>query len=883
MDWYLQSIKQTQNKLRTNIRGLSAQEASRRLKQYGQNVLPRERGVSIGILIVRQCVNFLSVILILAAGISWYLKEPIDAIVIVAAVILNGAVGFVQEYKANTALAKLQNMVSYTSYVIRDGREHEIASQYVVTGDIVSLSAGDRVPADARIVRILAQCQVHEAILTGESESVSKSVHSIKTSRPISDQSNMLFAGTVLTQGKTLAVVVATGADTEIGKIATIVRSVKEEMTPLQKGFEQFSRRLGLFIVCLAGVIFLLGITAGHTIREFFGLSVSLAVAAIPEGLVVAVTVILAIGMERILKEGSLVRRLASSETLGSTTVICADKTGTLTEGEMRVERVVVGATEIDVRKNHISADEWSHGPLVSVLRICVLCNDAFADTTDGVLSLKGTATDRALLLLAQTSGIDAEKIRKALPRVDEVSFSSERQYMVTAHHDDGITRLLYKGAPEKLLNFASHIQKGDHRVLLTKLLQREIAHRIDAMSKKGLRVLALAVKELHHEVKSLEQETNVEQGITLIGFVALRDPVRQDAKEVIRQCHRAGMKTVMITGDHRLTAQRIASELGISHQDYQMIDGSELDQLSDDELIKRLRDVTVYARVTPEHKLRIVSALQSEGEVVAMTGDGVNDAPALKKADIGIALGAGTDVAKGVADLVLLDNRFSTIVKAIVQGRVIYDNIRKVVMFLLTDSFSEIVLVVGALVLGLPLPLLASQILWINLIGDGLPTMALTFDPGDCDVLRDKPRRKNEPVVNNEMRLTIIAVSLVAGLSSLLGFIAFFVWTNNIELARTVAFAMLGLDSVFYVFSLRTPRRLVWQSNLASNRMLLVAIGCSVMLQILTIYYHPMQTLLQTTALGWVEWLFVVAHGILLLGITELLKYFFFIRKKGS
>lgn len=879
--WYRITITDVYKKLKTSQQGLSEKETKERRKQYGSNVIAQAKKLSRIKIFIRQFANTFTYVLLLAAVISWYLGEHVDSVVILLAVALNVVVGFFQENKANTALQNLRSIIKYNVKVFRNGELHEIDSSELVPGDSIELEAGDRVPADARIAEIQSSFKVNEALLTGESSPAGKKVEALKKKSTTGDQQNMVFAGTLVTSGRAIAIVVETGAHTEIGKIAQSIKEIKEISTPLQKGLEKFSKKIGLLVLAIAVVIFAFGVMSGNSIAQMFTLSVALAVAAIPEGLIVAVTVILAIGMQRILKEGSLVRKLVASETLGSTTVICTDKTGTLTEGKMRVVHVVTASHQADMlKKSHKELEGKNAGTeLQEMLKIGVLNNNAFINNPEAQfehIEIKGSPTEAALLYAALNVGVDIPTVLKDEPRNDEIPFDSKLKYMITLHKKGKENVLYIKGAPERIFEKATHVLVGNKEESLSKAKIKELELQIKEYSKQGLRLLACGYKEVTAEKEKIKQFKAFDKGYVLVGLFAMKDPLRKDTKKTITKCIHAGMKPVMMTGDHKLTAKAIAKELKLPIEKENIIEGGELDTLTDGDLVERLKTVSVYARVTPEHKLRIVQALQAEGEVVAMTGDGVNDAPALKRADIGIALGSGTDVSKGAADIVLLDNRFSTIVRAIAEGRTIYENIRKVVLYLLTDSFSEVVLVVSSFALQLPLPLLPAQILWINLITDGLPNLALTFEPSNPDVLNDPPRDRKEPVLTQPMKLVIFLASLITGFMSLLGFYVVYRVTDDVVFARSITFAMLGVDSLFYVFSLRSLRAPIWRSKILANKFLLGAVVLGFVLQVVSLYEPHLQTLLQTMPLHLWGWVLVVAHGLLVLALIEAMKLLF-------
>ena len=873
--WYKYTIEECYTALKSSHNGLSSKEADARLKQHGLNSIEKEKNTNALVLFFHQFTNILSVILIIAVAISWFLGDILDAIVIAIAVCLNVIVGFIQEWKSQNSLSQLRKALIYRVKVLRDNEIQEIDSSRCVPGDILVLVAGDRVPADARVISVNGECEVNESLLTGESSAVKKHSAVIKKDVLLADRKNMFFAGTLVVQGSARAVVIATGPYTEIGIIARSIKNIKETATPLQKGLNRFGTWIGGVIIAIACIVFITGFAFGIPLEEIFSLSVALAVAAIPEGLLIAVTVILAIGMQRILKEGSIVRKLVATETLGSTTVICTDKTGTLTEGAMRVAHIVSASHQFDVGR-HKQKELESIGAaqeLEEMMKVAVLNNNAFIENPEDQFEhvrIKGSATESALLHAALTIGIDIKAVKKEFPRIDELPFDSKNTYMLTLHRDGEISRVYAKGAPEKIVASCNRLLVGKRKIILSVKRRKEFERDIERMSSMGLRIVACAFRDSNREIRLLKKENIELSDMTLIGFFAMKDPLREDARQTLQESSLAGVRTIMMTGDHRLTAKAIGEELGMKVGSDQMIDGTQLDVMSTDELARAVKTVSIFARVTPDHKLNIVSALQSNGEVVAMTGDGVNDAPALKQADIGVALGSGTDVAKGVADIVILDNRFSTIVKTVKEGRIIFDNIRSVVLYLLTDSFSEVILIFLALLARVELPLIAVQILWINLVTDGFSDIALTLEPGDPDVMLDAPRKKDEPLVNREMKVLIGIVSSVSAVVAFATFLFVKAKTGDTDLARTVVFAMLGLDSLFYVFSLRSLRKPLWKLKFFTNGYLIASVIIAFFVQMAGIYVPVLQRVLQTTALDISHWLIVLIECVAIVVITE-------------
>ncbi len=879
--FFAQSAPSVLRALHSRSIGLTAKEAQARLKNVGHNALPEKVLDSHWKILVRQFRNALIYILIIATAISLLLGETADAAVIAFAIIINVIIGFIQEFRAQKALASLKKIVPLTANVLRDHKEEHIEARMLVPGDILFLRPGDHIAADIRILEA-TDCEVNEASLTGESHPVKKTPEKVLDTTPLAEQTSMVFFGTFITNGSALGVVTATGVATEMGKIAKLLQQTREAETPLQKQLSHFSKRLGVIVLVLALMIFVTGTLLGSAIFDMFALAVALAVAAIPEGLIIAVTAVLAIGMQRILKRHGLVKNLLGAETLGSTTVICTDKTGTLTEGKMKV--VELATLDHDWGIEHTKAAEHE---ILFALRLGVLCNDATVANADKPTEHRtfiGNLTDRALLAAGLDMGFHKTDLEKVEPRLATVPFDSTRKWMATMHGLSATQHLVYaKGAPEKIVAMSQFALKGKKHVRLTPELEGQIQQKFLTLSKKGLRLLALAYRKV--PAKNADLPTIVEHGTgwVFVGFVGIKDPLRATAAQTIRETQEAGIRTIMITGDHPLTARAIATEIALPVDASAMMEGKDLLRLSEEQLRERVRNVSVFARVTPEDKLRIVDALQANGEVVAMTGDGVNDSPALKAADIGVALGSGTEVAKDAADLVLLDDRFETIVAAVKQGRVIFDNIRKIILYLLSDSFSEIFLITASLLLGIPLPLTAAQILWINLVTDGFPNVALTAEPEEPDIMRIRPRGKRLGILNNEMKFFITMISLLTGAVNLAVFWIVYRATDNMILAQSVTFAASGIDSLIYVFAIRSTRRSIFDMNFFSNRYLLLAVFGGFLLQMAPIYWPFLSQFLGVVALGWFEWSLAFAAALLALILIELSKsIFIYVQKRA-
>jgi Ca2+-transporting ATPase len=704
----------------------------------------------------------------------------------------------------------------------------------------------------------------------------------VEQDAPLGDRINMVFTGTMVTRGSGEAIVTETGANTEIGKIAALLSQTKEQATPLQKKLDRFGRSIALAVLLICALIVVIGLVRGEPFVEIFTTAVAVAVSAIPEGLVVAVTIILAIGMQRTLKRNGLVRNLQAAETLGSTSVICTDKTGTLTEGNMQVVSLVTKDYHFDDVNQVERHEEQGLKELLFALNIGMLCNDAHVVESSNLeeTSIVGNLTERALLQAAMNVGLQQKKLLKAQPRVATIPFDSKIKYMATLHeHPEGGKRIYLKGAPEKMLQMSVHIRTGAESKPFTSDIRKEFDEQFTEISQSGLRLLGLGYKDVPADQTELT-EKDIEE-ITFVGFVGIKDPLRPNIQETFDLTSRAGVHTVMITGDHKLTATAIAKELGFVITKDSIVTGDELHNMSQEELNRRVQDITVYARVSPEDKLNIIQAWQANGFVVAMTGDGVNDSPALKAADIGVALGSGTDVAKEAADMVLLDDNYQSIVAAVEEGRGIFDNIRKVVMYLVSDAFSEVVLIVTSLLLGLPLPVTAAQILWINLVGDSFPSIALTLEPKEKETMSEPPRAQDEPVMNKEMKLLVVIITIITGIGSLLLFIYFWNKTGDLAYARTIVFANLAVDSLLYLFAIRSLRQPILKSRLFSNWWLIGSVFASFGIQLVGIYVPFFQGLLKTVNIGWYEWMWVFIEAAIVITLIEIIKYVFIVRRQ--
>lgn len=869
------SVDEALTQIKSSHKGLSNKEVALRQQKFGANALPEEKTAPWFIILVLQLKSPLVYVLVAAATVSFILDEPVDASVILAAVLIQVLVGFIQEFRAQRSLAALKKVISLSARVVREGKESTIGAEELVPGDVIIVHAGDKISADARLLDA-QDCEINESSLTGESEPVAKQNHVLRDGNVgIGDRTNMMFTGTVMTKGKAVGVVTAIGHETEIGKIATLIKETKDEATPLQQKLASFSKKISIAVVIIAILIFVFGYVTSQDLAEMFTVSVAVAVSAIPEGLAVAVTIILAVGMQRILKRKALVRKLVAAETLGSTDVICTDKTGTLTQGNMQVTDFISWETDFDVKNHHGSSEETIR-EMAHAFRLGMLCNDAVIDNPDDDINdwrISGNLTERALLLAGSQIGLHRERLNKEAPRIDTEPFTSTIKYMATLHREAHGHMLYVKGAPEIVLEMCDQVLIDGKSVPYDDEKRKKFERKFTNLSKHGLRIIALVQKHTTN-AKTIEQAglTNM----TFVGYIGIKDPLRAEAKATVAKCKQAGIATVMITGDHKLTAQAIAKELGLEFKPENVMEGFELDALSEHELNRRVQDIKVYARVTPQHKLRIVNAWQYNGKVVAMTGDGINDSPAIKAADIGVALGSGTDVAKETADMVILDDNFSTIVAAVEEGRGIFDNIKKTVLYLLSDSFSEVILIVGAILLGLPVPITAAQILWINLIDDSFPSLAMTQEPKEPESMKEPPRGRKAEILDKEVKILILIISSVTGLMNLGRFYFVYSTTGDVDLARTVVFLSLGIDSLFYMFSVRSMRKMVWQSNIMSNKWLIGAFVMGVIFQVIPIYVPLFQPYINTVPLGWEHWLISVSLSFVVILSIEAIKYIF-------
>lgn len=871
------SIESAFSRLKSAPGGLTSDEAARRLARFGPNELQAAHRVTPWQILSEQFKNVLIIILLIATALSFFLGHSLEAVAIAVIVLFAVGLGFIQEYRAERAIEALREMAAPTATTLRDGQETETAARDVVPGDVIILTTGDKVPADVRLITAV-NLQIVESALTGESVAATKRNETLADEKlPIGDRKNMAYAGTVVTYGRGRGLVVATGMRTEFGKIARMLEEVETGKTPLQENLDKLGKQLARVALVVVSLIVALGLFRGQPFVEMFIFGVALAVAVVPEALPAVVTISLAIGVKRMIKRNALVRRLPAVETLGSTSVICSDKTGTLTKDEMTVRKIFVGGQMFEVsgagyEPEGVFSQSGSSvevpEPLKLLLSAAALASDAHLSRskTDDRASIKGDPTEGALVVAAAKAGLDKASLDSQFPRTGEIPFTSETKRMTTLHTTtEGVTAYA-KGAPEIILESCASQWTEQGEAPLTREARAEILHVAQEMASEALRVLVVAYK------RDATLET-AESEMTFLGLVGMIDPPRPEAKAAIEECFAAGIKVVMITGDHPLTAQAVARELGVL-KDGRLITGAELEVIDDEEFSHAVNEIEVYARVSPAHKLRVVTAMQANGQVAAMTGDGVNDAPALKKADIGIAMGiTGTDVTKEAAAMTLTDDNFASIVAAVEEGRAIFSNIKKYLMYLLSSNIGEIGLMAGASVLGLPLPLSAVQILYVNLATDGLPALALAVDPPERDLMQRPPRDPRTGIFTRP----VVALMLAGGVWSTFINLSLFIWATRsgrtAEEAMTMTFVSLVLIQFFKAYNFRSDRHSVLNRPFA-NKWLNLAILWELLLLALIIYVPYLHDMFDTFSLTLKDWLIIVGLAFTVSPVLEFVKW---------
>ncbi|MGL5615370.1 MAG: calcium-translocating P-type ATPase, PMCA-type [Sarcina sp.] len=835
-----------------SLRGLTTKEAERRIKEYGLNEIVKNNKVSPIKIFLSQFNDFMTWVLLGATLISGFMGDKADAITIFIIVVLNAILGFVQEFKTEKSLDALKSLASPTCKVFRDGNVKVINANLLTLGDIVILETGDRIPADGEFVSC-TNLVIDESLLTGESTGVNKTINK---------GSNSGYMGTTILKGKGTFKVTQIAMDTEMGKIANMLDNIEEDKSPLKERLEGLGKILVIVCLLVCALVTVLGVLRGNEIGEMFLLGVSLAVAAIPEGLTAIVTVALALGVSRMLKRKALVRKLPAVETLGCTSVICSDKTGTLTQNKMTVKEVYV-----DGRSYRLDEEEApKNGKL---LRSFVYCNDCNYDFSKSNMekSLHGEPTETALIKLFFKDVKLLEAAVSSATRVFDIPFDSSRKMMSVVMREDGKEVAYVKGAPERLLNKCTHILENGTVKVLTFNKKQQIVTVMDNMSKRALRCIGGAYKE-----SAIVKDESIEGNLIFIGLAGIIDPPRKEVKDAVLRCKLAGIKPIMITGDHKNTAFAIGRDLGIATSEEQAITGDELEKLSDKELREKVEKIRIFARVTPNHKLRIVRAFKSRGQIVAMTGDGVNDAPAIKEADIGIAMGiSGTDVTKEASAMILMDDNFDTIVAAVEEGRSIYDNIRKFIRYLLSCNLGEVLTMFIASLFYLPAPMLPIQILFVNLATDGLPAIALGVDPGDSDIMKQRPRDKKESIFARGLTEKILVRGSLIGICTLLSFVLSLNYGMSLEVSRTIALSTLVMSQLFHVFECRSERHSIFEIKLFTNPYLVGAVLVSILMLVSIIYIPFLASIFHTVALGLKDWLIVIFFSAIIAFINSI------------
>ena len=869
--------------------GLSHKEAYRRLAQFGPNELTEKEKISPWTIFLEQFKSVLIIILLFAIVLSAIVGEAKESVIIAVIVLFACGLGFIQEYRAERTMEALKRMAAPMASIIRGGSEAEIPARELVPGDIILLRTGNRIPADARLIEAI-NLKTEEASLTGESVPIEKIDDPINGEANIGDRRNMVFMGTAVVFGRGKAIVTATGMTTEFGKIAGMLQEVKAERTPLQVNIDRMGKWIGIGSLVLCFVLAVLGVMRGHKILEMFIWGVSLAVAAVPEALPAVVVISLALGVRRMAKRHALIRKLPAVETLGCTTFICSDKTGTLTQDQMTVRSIYVDGTLINVTgigyepKGEFYVDDRAiaseqNVALQTLLRIGILCNDTYLGEVEGNWNIKGDPTEGALVVTAAKANLWQKDLGQKFPRVCEIPFSSEKKMMTTVHHTSHGKIVYSKGAPEIILNSCEYIYAAGEERRLTEKDKENVHSVAQNMAGDALRVLSMAYKRLSSSSADAETE-NLQQDMVFVGLAGMIDPPRDEVKEAVKLCDQAGIRSVMITGDHKLTAVAIARELGILKEGVALT-GVEIDSMSEEKLEALVEKIEVYARVSPTHKLRVVEALVKKGHVVAMTGDGINDAPALKKANIGVAMGiTGTDVTKEAADMILTDDNFASIVTAVEEGRGVFGNIKKYLMYLLSSNVGEILLMTVAILfgplIGLPygaIPLVAIQILWVNLASDGLPAIALAVDPADPDIMRQKPRPRGQGIFTRP----VILLMFIAGIWSCLVNIGIFKWAldagRSMWEAQGLCFLTLVIIQFFKAYNFRSDKHSIFKIGLFTNKWLNLAICWEIMLLLIIIYTPFLQEPFRTFSLSAGDWILVILLAATIFPIMEISK----------
>lgn len=896
-NWYNQSPEETLKNLSTTKEsGLTEDEAKKRLQEYGENALEEEKKKSFGEKLKEQFLDPMIIILIAASIISIFIGEALDAGIIIAIVIVNAILSIRQEGKAEEAIAALQKMSSPKAKVIRDGEHMEVDSNTIVPGDIIVLETGDIVPADLRLIES-SNLKIDESSLTGESVSVEKFYDKVYDGKmEIGDRENLAYSSTIVTYGRGEGVVVETGHNTEIGKIATSIATVSDEQTPLQKKLAKLSKTLGILVIVICAIVMVVGLIYKHDPLDMFMTAISLAVAAVPEGLPAIVTIVLSIGMGKMAEKNAIVKKLLAVETLGTTTVICSDKTGTLTQNEMTVTKVFTDGNVYEVsgtgylpkgevikddKKTHVDEDE----NLKLLSSIAALTNDSKLKVKGSEASITGDPTEGALLTFAEKAGHSTKNLYENFERIEEIPFDSERKMMTTFHNNyfDDIASFT-KGAPDIVLNRCDKILIDGKEVPLDDRLKKEVLDKNNEFARSALRCLGYAYKK-HIDIPKEISSENIEKDMIFVGLTGMIDPARPEVRSAIEECKTAGIKPIMITGDYLETGLAIAKDLGIATSDDEAIMGRELNEMSEEELREIVKEKSVFTRVSPENKVQIVTALKQNGHIAAMTGDGVNDAPAIKRADIGIAMGiTGTDVAKNTAEVILTDDNFATIVNAVEEGRIIYSNIKKFVSYLLSCNLGEVFIVLISILMNLPVPLVPIQLLWLNLVTDSFPALALGVERGESDIMNEKPRDPNEPILDKEIKITVAIQSIAITVATLIAYLVGLKWYGigeGIAHARTMAFSSLIICELLRAYTSRSVDKTVFEIGVFTNKKLVMATAFSFILMLVVIYVPVLNDAFELMDLGLKEIGVVLGSAVIPLLAGEIQKKIRFRKNK--
>ena len=863
--WFKKSKVELEEELKVDVeKGLSEMDVVRKKSEYGENILNEQKKTSLLGMFLNQFKDFMVIILIIASIISGVLGEKTDTIIIMVVVIFNAVLGVIQESKAERSLEALKKLSSPKARVIRDGILTEIKSEELVPGDVMVLETGDFIPADGVLFEN-SSLMIEESALTGESVPVHKCINIPQGDDiPIGDRLNCVFTSSLITKGRGKAIVTDIGMETQIGKIAGLLENQEEGKTPLQNKLDDLGKMLGLGALGICTIIFLIGYLQGRELIQMFMTSVSLAVAAIPEGLPAIVTIVLSVGVQKMISKKAIIRKLPAVETLGTASVICSDKTGTLTQNKMKVKKIYT----YNVIKDIEDLDDLSPGEELT-LKVGLLCNDVREEI--------GDPTEKALYYSAKQLGMDKEREEEKFKRINELPFDSNRKLMTTVHKHEDKYMIFTKGAVDFLLENCSKILIDGVEKDLNSYMREEIKDINEKMSSEGLRILASAYREQRSEPRIINSKA-LENDLVFVGMQAMIDPPREEVKLAVENCKKAGIKPVMITGDHKITAISIGRQLGILKRDSEAIEGHQLEKMSDKELVKCIDKYSVYARVSPEHKVRIVRAWQDKGKVVAMTGDGVNDAPALKAADIGCAMGiTGTDVSKQAADMILIDDNFTTIVSSVEEGRHIFDNIKKSIHFLLSCNIGEIVALFLAVILRAPLPLLPIHILWVNLVTDSLPALALGVDPAEPDIMERKPRDAKKSMFADGLGFTIIMQGMIVGIITKIAFQIGFL--ESLSVGRTMAFCTLCFSQLVHSFNVRSVNESIFKIGFTTNKHLVLANIISTLMVVMVILVKPFRTIFKLSSLNFMSWFIVITLSVTPFVIVEISKLF----KDGS